>query len=116
MARKLTDWLKAEGFGIYISAFAEHDIDFDILAELTELDLAELGLSIGARKRMMMSIAAYTGATSSAPELEVPLPAPVSELRPSSPKIRKLRAPVLRRDRCGRLRARFGDHRAGVEL
>lgn len=61
MAHNLSEWLESEGFGVYQPVFKEHEIDFDILPDLTESDLAEMGMPIGARKRMIRAIEAYLG-------------------------------------------------------
>ncbi len=41
----------------YAAVFAEQDVDFDILPDLTEKDLVELGLSFGDRKKLLRAIA-----------------------------------------------------------
>ena len=52
------EWLKGLGLGQYAPAFAENDIDFAVLIQLTELDLKELGIgSLGHRKRLLAAIA-----------------------------------------------------------
>jgi predicted ATPase/class 3 adenylate cyclase len=51
-------WLAGLGLGRYADVFAEHDIGFDVLADLTEEDLAQLGVSLGHRKRLLRAIAA----------------------------------------------------------
>ena len=61
MAVDIASWLDAQGFGAYQQAFAEHEIDLDVVGELTESDLAELGLPIGARKRLIRSIRELLG-------------------------------------------------------
>jgi class 3 adenylate cyclase len=54
----VAEWLKVLGLGQYASAFAENDIDFTILNELTDSDLKELGVSsLGHRKRLLEAIA-----------------------------------------------------------
>ncbi|WP_299397631.1 AAA family ATPase [Pelagibius sp.] len=53
----LYDWLQSLGLDRHAAAFAEQDIDFDILADLTERDLIELGLSFGERKKLRRAIA-----------------------------------------------------------
>ncbi len=51
-------WLKELGLGQYASAFADNDIDFAVLAQLTDADLKELGVSsFGHRKRLLAEIA-----------------------------------------------------------
>jgi class 3 adenylate cyclase len=60
-ARRMAEvgaWLAGLGFGRYADAFAEHDIGFDVLADLTDEDLAQLGVSLGDRKRLLRAIAA----------------------------------------------------------
>ena len=47
----VTLWLKVLGLEKYTDAFAENEIDFVTLPELTEGDLKELGLPIGPRRR-----------------------------------------------------------------
>jgi class 3 adenylate cyclase/tetratricopeptide (TPR) repeat protein len=52
-------WLETLGLGQYASAFAENDVDFTVLAQLTDADLRELGVtSLGHRKRLLIAIAA----------------------------------------------------------
>jgi hypothetical protein len=53
---KVKEWLEDLGLGRYAELFAEHHIDFDVLADLTESDLAQLGVSLGDRKRLMRAI------------------------------------------------------------
>ena len=52
------DWLRRIGLDRYAATFVEQDIDFDVLADLTEADLIELGLSFGDRKKLQRAIAA----------------------------------------------------------
>ena len=51
-------WLKEIGLGKYTKVFAENDIDFDIITQLGEPELKELGISLGDRKRLLKGIAA----------------------------------------------------------
>ena len=53
----LRDWLRRNGFEQYADAFEANDIDLDILPELTERDLEQLGLSLGNRRRLLKAIA-----------------------------------------------------------
>jgi class 3 adenylate cyclase/predicted ATPase len=59
-------WLRNLGLGRYESAFIENAIDTDVLRELTEGDLAKLGLSLGDRKRFIKAISTMTGGPPSA--------------------------------------------------
>jgi len=49
-------WLQKHGLGQYESLFVENAIDTDVLPEITEDDLAKLGIPIGDRKRFIASI------------------------------------------------------------
>ena len=51
------EWLHGVGLGQYEAVFRAHEIDWDILPELTEADLKRLGVSLGSRKRLMQAIA-----------------------------------------------------------
>lgn len=53
----LAQWLEGIGLGVYIGAIKANNIDFDVLPDLTEQDLAQLGFKLGDRKRMMRAIA-----------------------------------------------------------
>ncbi|MGR9117343.1 MAG: AAA family ATPase [Gammaproteobacteria bacterium] len=55
--RKINRWLRTLGLNEYQDLFADNDIDFDILPELTKRDLKELGLSLGQRKKILKAIA-----------------------------------------------------------
>ena len=53
----LAEWLKGLGLDQYSAVFAENDIDFDLLGQLTDADLKELGVaSFGNRKRLLAAI------------------------------------------------------------
>ena len=54
----LAAWLDAHGLTEYLSRFEEQDIDLATLAILTEEDLRELGLPLGARRRFLSARAA----------------------------------------------------------
>jgi len=76
------EWLETLGLARYAEAFADSDIDFDILPDLTEADLAQLGLSLGDRKRLLRAIAALrAGAAASEAQ---PAGAPASPSPPAA--------------------------------
>jgi class 3 adenylate cyclase/tetratricopeptide (TPR) repeat protein len=52
----LRDWLRSNKFEQYADAFEANDIDLDILPELSERDLEQLGLSLGNRRRLLKAI------------------------------------------------------------
>ena len=60
-------WLEALELGKYAGLFAENDIDFDVLTELADDDLKELGLSLGHRKKLLKAINNLAGGGEPAP-------------------------------------------------
>ena len=60
------DWLRGLGLGQYEAAFRESEIEADVLAELTDQHLRDLGVSLGNRLRILRAIR----------ELSVTAPAP----------------------------------------
>ena len=44
----------------YAQRFAENDIDFAILRDLTDQDLKEIGVSLGHRRKLLRAIAELT--------------------------------------------------------
>ncbi len=55
-AEELRIWLEAHELASLNDIFAENDIDLEVLPELTEADLKELGLSLGQRRRLMRAL------------------------------------------------------------
>jgi class 3 adenylate cyclase len=54
----IAEWLEKLGFGQYAQRFTENDIDFALLAKLTDANLKELGVtSLGHRMRLLEAIA-----------------------------------------------------------
>jgi class 3 adenylate cyclase/tetratricopeptide (TPR) repeat protein len=74
-------WLKGLGLGQYARRFAENDVDAEVLAQLTDADLKELGVtSLGHRKRLLAALAA-TPRTTVAPAPGVPADTAAGERR-----------------------------------
>ena len=78
----LTEWLGRLGLGQYAEAFAENNIEYALLPDLTENDLRALGVSsLGHRKKLLRAIEALTathqpgGATTAVSNAPAP-PAP----------------------------------------
>ncbi|HEY6334299.1 MAG TPA: adenylate/guanylate cyclase domain-containing protein, partial [Alphaproteobacteria bacterium] len=72
-------WLETLGLGQYARVFAENDIDFALLPNLTDADLRELGIgSLGHRKRILAAAAEM------APSLPAASP-PAPALAPATP-------------------------------
>ena len=59
--QQVADWLQKLGLGKYAQSFAENDISFSILPDLTDQDLKELGVaSLGHRRQLLRAIADLT--------------------------------------------------------
>ncbi len=50
-------WLDGLGLARYADLFAEHEIDGEVLPDLTDEDLEKLGIPLGARKKLVKAIA-----------------------------------------------------------
>ena len=77
----LRDWLESLGLGHCVELFEANSIDMDVVPELSEDDLRELGMSLGDRKRAMRGIAALGGGDVPAPEPAPKPDKPGEELR-----------------------------------
>jgi hypothetical protein len=55
--QKIADWLQKLGLGQYAQRFAENDIGFSVLPDLTDQHLKELGVSsLGHRLQLLRAI------------------------------------------------------------
>jgi len=50
------EWLKALGLGKYVETFVENDVDLNVLPDLKDVDLKELGVSLGHRKKILRAV------------------------------------------------------------
>ena len=55
--KSVRTWLEANGFGRFVELFEKNEIDGEVLNQLTNDDLKELGLPLGARKKLLSAIA-----------------------------------------------------------
>ena len=56
--QQVADWLQKLGLGQYAQRFAENDINFSVLPDLTDQHLKELGVSsLGHRLQLLRAIA-----------------------------------------------------------
>lgn len=53
----IAEWLDGLGLGRYAEAFVENEIDLPALPFITEEDLKEIGVALGARRRLLAAIA-----------------------------------------------------------
>jgi class 3 adenylate cyclase/predicted ATPase/DNA polymerase III delta prime subunit len=57
MVANVSEWLEMLGLGQYASTFIDNDVDAELLIQLTDTDLKELGISsLGHRKRILCAI------------------------------------------------------------
>ncbi len=68
----LDEWLAANGLGQCSALFAANDIDFEVLAELTETDLEKLGVSFGHRRKLLRALESWRAASSPKPATDAP--------------------------------------------
>ncbi len=57
MSSSIAQWLEELGLSKYADLFAENEIGLDILPDLTEADLKDLGIPLGDRKRLLKAVA-----------------------------------------------------------
>jgi hypothetical protein len=75
-------WLRGIGLEQYAQTFRDNAIDADVLCDLTEEHLRELGLPLGARLKLLRAVAALsTGQTPISPEITTPVPRTDAERR-----------------------------------
>jgi len=65
--QQIADWLKKVGMPEYAQRFAENGIEIDVLPELTDQDLEELGVSLGHRRRMLRAIRELSSTSATLP-------------------------------------------------
>jgi class 3 adenylate cyclase/tetratricopeptide (TPR) repeat protein len=60
--RTVAEWLASLGLSEYAQRFAENFVDASVLPDLTDQDLADLGVPLGHRRKMLRAIAELDGA------------------------------------------------------
>ena len=77
--QQIADWLEQLGMRDYIQRFAENDIDFAILIDLTDQDLEKIGVtSLGHRRTLLRAIADLKSIEKSIPAGTAAAPLPAS--------------------------------------
>ena len=77
----IIDWLESIGLGKYAQAFAENEIDLEVLPELSEQDLEQIGLPLGPRRKLQKAIAELGGVQATAATAPPEPTAPQGERR-----------------------------------
>jgi class 3 adenylate cyclase/predicted ATPase len=73
--QQIADWLKRLGMSEYAQRFAENDIDFAILRDLTDQDLEKIGVaSLGHRRKLLRAIAELAGGDKGPPKPSAAVP------------------------------------------
>ena len=82
----LAVWLESFGFQQYATTFAEHEITREMLRELTNEELKELGVTaLGHRKKLLAEIAKLTDEASAPAQPVPPALPPLDRTTPDSP-------------------------------
>ncbi len=82
MASDIGEWLQDLGLERYEGVFVENEIDLDALPYITEQDLKEIGVALGARRKILATVAAMgVSEDDAAPTESASTQAPPSEQR-----------------------------------
>jgi class 3 adenylate cyclase len=76
----IDDWLTDIGCGSHIEAFRDSGITADLLGELSEADLRELGLNLGDRKRFLRAVAQLNESNAQDPAEDLVAPGQSTEI------------------------------------
>jgi class 3 adenylate cyclase len=77
--QQIADWLGKLGLGQYAQRFADNDISFAVLPDLTDQDLKELGVaSLGHRRQLLRAITERKGGEEGTPTLSTEDIAPIA--------------------------------------
>ena len=70
MAQDIATWLDELDLGRYVNLFAENEIDFVALPHISENDLKEIGVALGARRKLLAAIAKLQPAPETPPRAD----------------------------------------------
>ena len=77
--QQVADWLEKLGLGQYAQRFAENDISFSVLPDLTDQHLKEIGVSLGHQLQLLRAIAELTSREKEAPKALAPTAASAAQ-------------------------------------
>ena len=78
-AQQIADWLEKLALGQYAQCFAENEIDFSILGDLTDQDLEKIGVApLGHRRKLLRAIAELSSVEKGTPAVTAEGAAPVA--------------------------------------
>lgn len=80
---ELERWLSAVGLAALAPVLQSHDIDIEVLSELTEPDLEKIGLTLGLRKKLLKLVAERKSGVLAAPAPAAPAPVAATAAAPS---------------------------------
>jgi len=83
MARDIGEWLEGLGLGRYTEAFTDNEIDLHALPHITEADLKDIGVALGARRKLLAAIVALANGEAEAASASAPTPAPDDQAAPA---------------------------------
>jgi class 3 adenylate cyclase len=72
--QQVSDWLEKLGLGQYAPRFAENDISFAVLPDLTDQDLKEIGVSLGHRRQLVRAKSELAGREKDPPKAAIAAP------------------------------------------
>jgi predicted ATPase/class 3 adenylate cyclase len=61
VARDVDEWLERIGLANYAALFAENEIDFEVLLDLSDQDLRDINIPLGHRKKLLKAISLLPG-------------------------------------------------------
>jgi predicted ATPase/class 3 adenylate cyclase len=99
MTKSIADWLDDVGLGKYAKEFESQDIGLDILDQLTECHLKEIGISLGDRLRLLNVINAKAAQENQAapvaqPASITPIPSTENQVKAETPRSDAERRPL----------------------
>jgi class 3 adenylate cyclase/tetratricopeptide (TPR) repeat protein len=80
----IAQWIASLGLDKYAGAFADAEIDLDVLRDLTEADLERLGIPLGPRKKLLKAIAALRDAGAGGATVVTSSPSTATPPRPEA--------------------------------